>query len=68
MKVKDLIKKLEKFGPDDIVVMAGDEEGNYFNELQVIEGCGWAREDREIISEEDKADDDRYTAAVCLWP
>lgn len=36
MKVKDLIKALQKVDPEKIVVMAKDEEGNGYSPLEGI--------------------------------
>lgn len=33
MKVKQLIKKLQKHDPEKIVIMSKDSEGNYFSPL-----------------------------------
>jgi hypothetical protein len=37
MRVKELVKQLQKHDPNDIVVLASDEEGNSFGELCVIQ-------------------------------
>lgn len=36
MRVKDLIRRLELADPDDIVILSGDQEGNYFNPLGTV--------------------------------
>lgn len=37
MKVKDLIKKLQKIDPDKIVVLSSDSEGNSFSTVGFID-------------------------------
>jgi len=44
MKVKDLIKKLQKEDQDRIVVMSRDAEGNGFSPLDEISTCAYGAE------------------------
>lgn len=37
MKIKDLIKKLNKLDPDSEIILSSDSEGNSFNYLNNIE-------------------------------
>lgn len=71
MKVKDLIKKLQKLDQNSEVVMSRDSEGNGFSPLEDVEAgvyvpvktwcgefCSGPKERRVHIN----------PGAVCLWP
>lgn len=83
MKVKELVKRLQKCNPDDIVVLSRDAEGNGYFEARVIDEVVFAPEDAEIyehelteelqvrgFTQEDvrQANGETYKNAVCLWP
>jgi hypothetical protein len=79
MKVKKLIKLLQKFDPDSIVIMQGDPEGNGYAPLSDAEGNGsWNKKDREYgyatltkeLEERGYSEEDCIAGepAVVLWP
>ena len=81
MKVKDLIKLLQKEDQDRIVIMSKDGEGNNYSPLDEISTCSYRAEttwwgevgleeltDESIeqgYAEEDVVDGEK---ALCLWP
>lgn len=79
MKVKDLIKQLQKIDQERLVILSSDEEGNSYSLLRVVSECAYSEEDRIVGLEELTAVDEKdgYSEedviadgikAVCLWP
>lgn len=80
MKVKDLIKKLNKANPEAVVVLASDEEGNTFaplNEANTENLCynaddgviGYKTLDKEALSNGATSDElVEGEDCVVLWP
>ncbi len=79
MIVSELIDILEAMNPDSIIVMSGDSEGNYYNELREIDDVVFDKREQEIgyseltedlikqgYTDEDLIEDG--VPAVCLWP
>lgn len=79
MKIKNLIKKLQKLNPEAIVILSSDSEGNFFSELKDISDemkvgnvdsyeleiyNNMSVEDREITQKEF----DKLKDCVILWP
>jgi len=76
MKVKDLIERLSKCDPEDVVVLSRDPEGNNYSPVSEICGDLKFKEDRrdgEIYGpdEADWVGEEEFNAlpnAVALWP
>ena len=84
MKVSELIKALEKYNPNDIVILASDAEGNGFSPLDdMSEDMYWpetawngSTHIRELtpelqergFTEEDLAPKDQSLPCITLWP
>lgn len=78
MKIKQLIKILQKEDPERIVILSQDEEGNYFSPLTAIETAVYDKKEHEIGLEElteelreqgySEEDVKTGTKAVILWP
>ena len=81
MKVKELIEKLQQCDPEDIIVLAKDEEGNGFNMLGDIDEAiyvpchkeTYLREltpelEEQGYTEEDFYDGEDGQLAIVLWP
>ncbi len=70
MKAIDLIRKLNAFPANAEVVIAKDEEGNGFNELEEVEYSAIERDGYEIdvLHPDDEDDDGEYERAIVLWP
>ena len=71
MKVKQLIKKLEKANPEADVILSSDMEGNRFglaNEIEYQNFIRYVNNENEI--EICEADDDAEGAKPCviIWP
>jgi hypothetical protein len=68
MKVKDLIKELEKFDPEYVVLMSKDDEGNAYRHVgdlelfQVYENDGYDTYRRDVP--DDVLDD----VVIMMWP
>lgn len=72
MKVKDLIKKLQKLDPNSSVVMSRDSEGNGFSPLEDVE-VGVYFQDETWCGEfhgvpKQKRGVHVIPSAVCFWP
>jgi len=74
VKIKELIKQLERLDKDLEVIIAKDPEGNGFNYLQEIDKTNIIKEESclydAIICNEDlfEYSSDEYKGAVILWP
>ena len=66
MKVKELIKRLKQENPESEIVLAADEEGNYFTPLSVVECAIYDPEEHEVYDPD--AQDINGENAVILWP
>lgn len=76
MNVKQLIKRLEKFDPDMLVVMSTDSEGNGFDTLTSIETHSYKDGEIGLLELTPELKERGYTnedvligkPAVVLWP
>lgn len=71
LKVKDLIKQLEEYDPNLMVVMSGDPEGNDFYPLEAMAEYVYDEDDKSIrgINDYDYfVDDPDGIPALVLWP
>jgi hypothetical protein len=79
MTVKELIELLQKEDKNDLVVLSGDSEGNYFNQVYTISKAVY--DDNEIsireltpeledrgYSEEDLCHSENCRNCVVIWP
>ena len=67
MKVKDLIKALEKESPKMEVVLASDPEGNHFRPWTGI-GNGWFDKNYDVYEDADRINGVKCKHAIILWP
>jgi len=68
MKVKDLVKKLQKEDPDLLVVVARDEEGNGFSPLHEFTLEKYVADSKYSGEIGDAGDGQKGCKAVVLWP
>lgn len=74
MKVKQLIKQLQKFDPDHEVILSGDSEGNRFSPASELgEYCytpenTWSGEIRDLDDELEEDEAKPVANAVVIWP
>lgn len=72
LKVKELIELLRAYNPEDLVVLASDEEGNNLNTLRKLSQHMYhVSEYEEIIDSESEILEEVNAAAVSctvLWP
>jgi len=78
MTVKELIKKLQEYDPDRIVVLSSDSEGNHYDTAYSIGTGSFNEEDNQFgleeLTEEDKkagyCEEDviEGVPALCIWP
>ena len=69
MKIKQLIKKLEKYDPNFEIVLSSDGEGNSFGILRhVSRDAIWDKEEKCFWEEGDGHKPKKAAAAIILFP
>jgi hypothetical protein len=70
MKVSKLIEELQALDPEMKVIVAADEEGNSFRELDQVDVSHYEQDGWEfnVFHPSDVDDDDDYPQGVVLWP
>ena len=66
LKVKDIIKALQKYDPELPVVYASDEEGNSFNRCYYTPSLGKLGECCEFITPLEEGEYDEYEGEECV--
>ena len=76
MKIKELLEQLSDLNPELDIVIAGDEEGNYFHNFYGFSFGYWDQEDfHSYLLDEDGEEiyptieySEENANAICFWP